>query len=168
MINQEQLEFITLLQLRKFNLSIGWIDPDECKEYEEYESNDSLIHFETSEYFSIRFEKDTTLEDKSVELNRGVVMYVESYEPYDDWLIYSHAFKLPSLMCLENTESFKKALKDSIVVSHREMRLEQIRAKFSYVRDLSDDELLSIEQAKYVDIRFDMINSRDCIIGNDK
>lgn len=168
MISQEQLEFITLLELKRFNLSIGWIDPDECQDYEEYESNDSLIHFETSEYFSIRFEQDTILEDKSVELDRGIVMYLESYEPYDDWLIYSHAFKLPSLMCLDNTESFKKALKDSIVVSHRDMRLERIRAKFSYVRDLSDDELLSIEQAKYVDIRFDMMYGEDCIIGVNK
>lgn len=168
MINQDTLEFITINELRKFNLSIGWIDPDECKEYEEYEINDSLVHFELDESFSIRFEQDTTLEDKSIELNRGVVMYIESYEPYDDWLIYSHTFKLPSLLCLENTESFKKAFKESIVVSHREVRLERIRAKLSYVRDLSDDELLSIEQAKCVDIRFDMMYGRDCIIGTDK
>ena len=168
MINQDTLEFITVNELRKFNLSIGWIDPDECKEYEEYENNDSLIHFELDESFSIRFEQDTTLEDKSVELNRGVVMYIESYEPYDDWLIYSHAFKLPSLMCLEDTDSFKESFKESIVVSHKEMRLERIRAKLSYVKDLSDDELLSMEDAKYVDIRFDIGCGKDYILGINK
>ena len=156
MINQQDLDEIVYQELKAFNLSIGWIDPDTCDSYDDFESNDYLLHFKMSDMFHTRIEKDTCLDDKSIDLWQSIVLYVEEHEPYEDWVNFSHEFKLPSLMCLDNTESFTKAFKDAVVLSYKNMKLERIRCKLSYVKSLSDKELSLMDSAKSVCIKFDI------------
>lgn len=156
MINQEQLDEIVYKELKAFNLSVGWSDPDFCDTYDEFDSNDGLLHFELSDILYTRIEKDTCLEDKSVNLWGSVVLYVEEYEPYEDWVNFSHEFRLPSLMCLESVESFTGAFKEAIVCSYEEMKLQQVRKKIRLPNDLSKEQLSDMYDANTVTIKFNL------------
>lgn len=156
MINQKQVSDIVIKELRDFNLSLGWIDPDLCFDYDEYESNEGGIYYEIDEYFSIRFEKrgyfDTTSEEQSMGLLDEVNLVVEQHEPYEDWINYQYHFKLPNMMCLSSIESFTEAFKESVVHNHKERRLEALRDKIR-LPHVGEDKLLEMEGAEYVDIR---------------
>lgn len=156
MINQQELDEIIYQELKAFNLSIGWIDPDTCDSYDDFESNDYLLHFELSDMMYTRIEKDTCLDDKSVNLWQSIILYVEEYEPYEDWVNFSHEFKLPSLQCLESVKSFTEAFKESIVCSYDKMKLEQLRGNIHLPHDLSKEQLLAMYEADYVTIKFNI------------
>lgn len=154
MISQKELDEIVYQELKAFNLSIGWIDPDTCENYEEYESNDDLTYFEISDAMCTSIEGDTCLDDKSVNLWQSIILYVEEYEPYEDWVNFSHEFKLPSLHCLEDVETFTECFKKSIVCSYNRMRLDGLREKIRLPDGLTEEQLESMMAASYVDIRF--------------
>lgn len=156
MINQQELDEIIYQELKAFNMSIGWIDPDTCDTYEEFESNDELLHFQMSDMFYTRIETDTCLDDKSVRLNSSIILYVEEHEPYEDWVNFSHEFKLPRLLCLENVKSFTESFKEAIVCSYEEMRLQQLREKIRLPHDLSKEQLLTMYEGESVTIRFNL------------
>lgn len=156
MINQQELDEIVYQELKAFNLSIGWIDPDTCDTYEEFESNDELLHFQMSDIFSSRIEADTCLDDKSVRLNSSVVLYVEEHEPYEDWVNFSHEFKLPSLLCLESVKSFTESFKEAIVCSYDKMKLGQLRDKIVLPHNLSKEQLSAMYEGESVTIRFNL------------
>lgn len=154
MISQQELDEIVYQELKSFNLSVGWIDPDFCDIYEEYDSNDDLLHFEISNYMCSKIEKDTCLDDKSLDLDCNIVLYVEEHEPYEDWVNFSHEFKLPSIHCLRDVETFTECFKEAVICSYNRIRLERLRDKISLPHELSEEQLKSMLVANYVDIRF--------------
>lgn len=153
MINQQELDEIIYQELKAFNLSIGWIDPDTCDDWDEFESNDELLHFEMSDMFYTRIEKDTCLDDKSVNLWQSIILYVEEHEPYEDWVNISHEFKLPNLLCLDSVKSFTETFKEAIVCSYDKMKLEQLREKIVLPYDLSEEQLEWVHKADRIDIK---------------
>lgn len=153
MINQQELDEIIYQELKAFNLSIGWIDPDTCDVWDEFESNDELLHFEMSDTFYTRIEKDTCLDDKSVNLWQSIILYVEEHEPYEDWVNISHEFKLPNLLCLESVKYFTETFKEAIVCSYDKMKLEQLREKIVLPYDLSEEQLEWVHKADRIDIK---------------
>lgn len=156
MINQQELDEIIYQELKAFNLSIGWIDPDTCDTYDEFESNGDLLHFELSDMMYTRIEKDTCLDDKSVNLWQSIVLYVEEHEPYEDWVNFSHEFKLPDLLCLESVKSFTESFKEAIVCSYAKMKLQQLREKIRLPHELSEEQLLAMYEGESVTIKFNL------------
>lgn len=156
MINQQELDEIVYQELKSFNLSIGWIDPDFCDMYEEYDSNDELLHFEISDLMFARFEKDTHSDDKSIDLYNNILLHVEEHEPYEDWVNFSHEFKLPNLLCIQDVETFTEAFKESIVCSYKEMKLKAISDKIRLPNDLPEEQLESMFDAENVTISFSL------------
>lgn len=156
MINQQELDEIVYQELKSFNLSIGWIDPDTCDTYEEYDSNDDLLHFEISDSMYTRVEKDTCLDDKSVNLWQSVVLCVEEYEPYEDWVNFSHEFRLPNLLCLQDVETFTEAFKESILCSYKEMKIKAISDKIRLPNNLPEEQLEGMFDAESVTIEFNL------------
>lgn len=156
MINQQELDKIVYQELKAFNLSIGWIDPDTCDDWEGFESNDELLHFQMSDMFCTRIEADTCLDDKSVRLNSSIILYVEEYEPFEDWVNFSHEFKLPNLLCLESVKSFTESFKEAIVCSYDKMKLQQLREKIRLPHNLSEEQLLAMYEGESVTIKFNL------------
>lgn len=156
MINQQELDEIVYQELKAFNLSIGWIDPDTCDDWEEFESNDELLHFQMSDMFYTRIETDTCLDDKSVRLNSSIILYAEEHEPFEDWVNFSYEFKLPDLLCLESVKSFTEALKEAVICSYDKMRLQQLREKIRLPHDLPEEQLLAMYEGESVAIRFNL------------
>ena len=154
MISQQELDEIVYQELKTFNLSIGWIDPDTCDDYEDYESNDDLTCFEVSDMMCTRIERDTCLDDKSLDLDCNIVLYVEEHEPYEDWVNFQHEFKLPNIRCLKDAKTFTECFKKSVLSSYNRMRLEALRDKIRLPSDLSEEQLESMLTANCVDIRF--------------
>ena len=156
MINQQELDEIVYQELKSFNLSIGWIDPDFCDAYEDCDSNDDLLHFEISDLMCTRIEKDTYSDDKSVDLYDKIILHVEEYEPYEDWVNFHHEFKLPNLLCLQDVETFTETFKESIVLSYREMKLKAISDKIRLPNDLPEEQLEGMFDAESATIKFSL------------
>ena len=154
MISQQELDEIVYQELETFNLSIGWVDPDTCDTYDEYESNDDLIHFEISDAMCTRIERDTCLDDKSLNLDCNIVLYVEEHEPYEAWINFQHEFKLPNIYCLKDVKTFTESFKKSVLCSYNRMRLDGLRDKIRLPDGLTEEQLESMLSANYVDIRF--------------
>lgn len=154
MINQDQLEFIVLKELRDFNLSVGWIDPDEYNTYEEYESNYNLQHFELTEYASVYISKDiNSSSPNEVRLDMPVNIVVDEFTAYEDWEEYRHEFTLPSMQCLEDIKSFTLTFREAIQESYKVLRINNIKSKIR-MPNMGDDKVLEMEGAEYVDLRF--------------
>lgn len=164
MISQQELDEIVHQELKNFNLSIGWIDPDLCDKYEDYESNDDLIRFEISDAMCTRIERDTCLDDKSLDLDCNIVLFVEEHEPYEDWVNFSHEFKLPNIHCLNDVETFTECFKKSVLCSYNEIKLEQLRDKISPPQDLSEEQLEWVHKAYRVDIKLHFKNEGSKVI----
>lgn len=156
MINQQELDEIVYQELKSFNLSIGWIDPDFCNSYDDFDSNDDLLHFEISDLMYTRIEKDTCLDDKSVNLWQSVVLCIEEHEPYEDWVNFSHEFKLPNLLCLKDVETFTEAFKESVVRSYKEMKIKAISDKIRLPNNLPEEQLESMFDTESATIKFNL------------
>ena len=156
MINQQELDEIVYQELKSFNLSIGWIDPDLCDTYEEYNSNDDLLHFEISDLMCTRIEKDTCLDDKSIDLWQRIILHVEEHEPYEDWVNFHHEFKLPDLLCFQDVETFTEAFKESVICSYKKMRVKAISDKIRLPNSLSEEQLEGMFDADSVTIKFNL------------
>lgn len=153
MISESRLHEIIIEELKDFNLSIGWVDPN-SEYYERYcDHNDYGLFFEVDDNLSFHIESAS--DGKEINPYRPIILVVEEID-FDGWCSFRYDFNIPNFTILGDENIFREVFSVAVSDYHLQWRLQRIENKITHSSGIPKETLLSIEGSEYVDIRYNI------------